>query len=178
MKGFLAAISAVAVLTTIGWPATAQNQGEASSQLVERTVTALPNRDTQIGIYVNVRPDCSSGPLPTIRLASPPSSGNVVVKNGKVKATNYKACLALEVPAERTAPSAERSPSVDPADGGGKPDLGTRTHRQRVETKAGPAGFASNRPVPNKILRMRMGKRRRTSSPARCQRSNVWTAKR
>jgi hypothetical protein len=99
MKGFLAAISAVAVLTTIGWPATAQNQGEASPQLVERTVTALPNRDTQIGIYLNVRPDCSSGPLPTIRLASPPSSGNVVVKSGKVKATNYKACLALEVPA-------------------------------------------------------------------------------
>ena len=27
------------------------------------------------------------------------ASGKVVVKTGKVKATNYKACLALEVPA-------------------------------------------------------------------------------
>jgi len=59
----------------------------------------LPDKDTQIGLYLNVRPDCTSGPLPTIRLASPPSSGKVVVRTGKVKATNYKACLALEVPA-------------------------------------------------------------------------------
>ena len=68
-------------------------------QMVERSVKAAPNKDTQIGVYLNVLPDCSSGPLPTIRLASPPSSGKVVVKSAKVKATNYKACLALEVPA-------------------------------------------------------------------------------
>jgi len=46
-----------------------------------------------------VRADCTSGPLPTIRLVSPPTSGKVVVKTANVKATNYKACLALEVPA-------------------------------------------------------------------------------
>jgi hypothetical protein len=66
---------------------------------VERSVKALPNKDTQIGVYLNVRADCTSGPLPTIRLVSPPTSGKVVVKTAKVKATNYKACLALEVPA-------------------------------------------------------------------------------
>ena len=66
---------------------------------VERSVKALPNRDTQIGVYLNVLPDCTSGPLPTIRLASPPAVGKVVVKTAKAKATNYKACLALEVPA-------------------------------------------------------------------------------
>lgn len=59
----------------------------------------IANRDTQIGIYLNVLPDCTSGPLPTIRLASPPLAGKVVVKSAKAKATNYKACLALEVPA-------------------------------------------------------------------------------
>jgi len=69
------------------------------SRTVERTVKSVPNRDTQIGVYLNVQPDCTSGPLPTIRLVSPPASGKVVVKNAKVKATNYKACLALEVPA-------------------------------------------------------------------------------
>jgi hypothetical protein len=68
-------------------------------QMVERSVKAAANKDTQIGVYLNVLPDCTSGPLPTIRLASPPSSGKVVVKTAKVKATNYKACLALEVPA-------------------------------------------------------------------------------
>lgn len=66
---------------------------------VERTVKSAPNRAIQVGLYVNVLPDCTSGPLPTIRLLSPPVAGKVVVKTAKVKATNYKACLALEVPA-------------------------------------------------------------------------------
>jgi hypothetical protein len=72
---------------------------QSQSQTVERSVKALANKDTQIGLYLNVRADCTSGPLPTIRLASPPTSGKVVVKTANVKATNYKACLALEVPA-------------------------------------------------------------------------------
>jgi hypothetical protein len=68
---------------------------------VERAFKALSNKDTQIqiAVYLNVREDCTSGPLPAIRLLSPPASGKVVVKTAKVKATNYKACLALEVPA-------------------------------------------------------------------------------
>jgi hypothetical protein len=72
---------------------------QGAVQTVERSVKAVPNKDTQIGVYLNVLPDCTSGPLPTIRLVSPPSSGKVVVKTAKAKATNYKACLALEVPA-------------------------------------------------------------------------------
>jgi hypothetical protein len=71
----------------------------AQTQLIERSVKTAPNKDTQIGVYLNVLPDCTSGPLPTIRLAVPPASGKVVVRTAKVKATNYKACLALEVPA-------------------------------------------------------------------------------
>ena len=66
---------------------------------MERTVKSAPNRAIQVGLYVNVLPDCTSGPLPTIRLLNPPIAGKVVVKTAKVKATNYKACLALEVPA-------------------------------------------------------------------------------
>src|SRR6516162_7906588 len=93
--------TALSALVVVGWSAvaTAQAPVQAPAQVVERTVKALPNRDAQIGVYVNVLPDCSSGPLPTIRLVSPPAAGKVVVKNAKAKATNYKACLALEVPA-------------------------------------------------------------------------------
>ena len=72
---------------------------QAGVQVVERSVKTVPNKDTQIGVYLNVLPDCTSGPLPTIRLASPPASGKVVLKTAKMKATNYKSCLALEVPA-------------------------------------------------------------------------------
>jgi hypothetical protein len=89
---------AYALAVVAGWAGTATAQ-EAPAQLIERTVKALPNKDTQIGLYVNVLSDCTSGPLPTIRLASPPAAGKVVVKTAKAKATNYKACLALEVPA-------------------------------------------------------------------------------
>ena len=70
-----------------------------TEKTVERSVSAVPNKDTRIGVYLNVLPDCTSGPLPTIRLVSPPTAGKVVVKTAKAKATNYKACLALEVPA-------------------------------------------------------------------------------
>ena len=97
MKGVYFAILAAAAAGSAA--AGAQNQPPAAPQVVERTVKALANKDAQIGLYLNVKPDCTSGPLPTIRLASPPASGRVVVKTGKVKATNYKACLALEVPA-------------------------------------------------------------------------------
>src|SRR6266581_1413999 len=87
---------AIALLMGSIVPAAAQAPTETT---VERSVRTLPNRDTQIGIFLNVLPDCTSGPLPTIRLVSPPTAGKVVVKTAKAKATNYKACLALEVPA-------------------------------------------------------------------------------
>jgi hypothetical protein len=93
MRGILPLAAAMAIL------AGGTDLALAQTQSVERSVRTAPNKDTQIGVYLNVLPDCTSGPLPTIRLASPPNSGKVVVKTAKVKATNYKSCLALEVPA-------------------------------------------------------------------------------
>ena len=49
-------------------------------------------------MYVNVRPDCTSGPLPSIQLTSPPENSKVTLKQAQVTATNYKQCLALQVP--------------------------------------------------------------------------------
>ena len=71
----------------------------AEVRTVESLVRAQPGKDVRIGVYVNVRRDCTSGPLPGIRLSKPPANGKVVVKKGKVTATNYKQCLALQVPA-------------------------------------------------------------------------------
>ena len=59
---------------------------------VERSVKVLPNKDTQIGIYLNVLPDCTSGPLPTIRLVNPPTAGKVLVKTAKAKASRGTWC--------------------------------------------------------------------------------------
>src|SRR5262245_1456139 len=71
----------------------------ASAQTVEGTAQGEANKDIRIGVYVNIQPDCTSGPLPTIRLAGPPAHGKVTVKKGNVDATDYKQCLALSVPA-------------------------------------------------------------------------------
>lgn len=70
----------------------------AQEETVERTVKGPPDKDIRLGVYVNVKPDCSSGPLPTIRLITQPAHGKVSVKKGNVSATNYKQCLALEAP--------------------------------------------------------------------------------
>jgi len=66
---------------------------------VERDLKAAPGRDERVGIFTSIRPDCTSGPLPAIRLANPPAHGTVTVKRGTFKATNFKECLATEVPA-------------------------------------------------------------------------------
>jgi hypothetical protein len=50
---------------------------------------AQRNTDIRVGVYVNVRPDCTSGPLPSIQLTSPPENGRVTVKKAKVTTTNY-----------------------------------------------------------------------------------------
>ena len=69
-----------------------------ASSTVERNAKGVAGKPIQVGIYLNVQPDCSSGPLPSIRLVTPPGNGTVTIKRGKVSATNYKQCLALEVP--------------------------------------------------------------------------------
>jgi hypothetical protein len=52
--------------------------------------------------------------------------------------------LAVEVPTNRAAPSAERPPSINPSNSQGEPDLGTGAHCQRVETEVRHPGFASH----------------------------------
>jgi hypothetical protein len=71
----------------------------AQGRVVEREVKAAPGHDARVGIYTDIKPDCTSGPLPAIRLAVPPAHGAVTVKRGTLKATNLKQCLAAEVPA-------------------------------------------------------------------------------
>jgi hypothetical protein len=65
---------------------------------VERSAKGPTAKSIQIGVYLNVLPDCTSGVLPALRLITSPSNGTISIKRGKVTATNYKQCLALEVP--------------------------------------------------------------------------------
>ena len=79
--------------------APAQQPLAQAQQPVERTAAGESGKDIRVGVYINVRPDCTPGPLPTIRLATPPAHGKVTVKKANFNATNYKQCLALDSPA-------------------------------------------------------------------------------
>jgi hypothetical protein len=85
---------ALAVLACL--PAVA---AQAQGNVAERELKAAPGRDLRVGVYTEIRPDCTSGPLPAIRLATQPAHGAVTVKRGTFRATNFKQCLATEAPA-------------------------------------------------------------------------------
>jgi hypothetical protein len=68
-------------------------------QVTERAVKAQAGKETRIAVFLSVKSDCTSGPLPTIKLQLAPTRGKVSIKNAKVRATNLKNCLAIEVPA-------------------------------------------------------------------------------
>ena len=70
----------------------------AEEQTVERELKAQAGREIRVGTYVSIRPDCTSGPLPAIRLVENPANGAVTVRSGKIWATNVRQCLAVEVP--------------------------------------------------------------------------------
>jgi hypothetical protein len=74
-------------------------QDQPPAQTVDRSAKGPTAKSIQVGVYLNVQPDCTSGTLPAIRLVDPPANGTLSIKRGKVTATNYKQCLALEVPA-------------------------------------------------------------------------------
>lgn len=76
----------------------ALSSSAVAQQVVERTAKGQPGKDIRIGVYINIEPDCTSGPLPALRLVGKPQNGAVIIKRGRVTGTNYKHCLALEVP--------------------------------------------------------------------------------
>jgi hypothetical protein len=87
-----------AVLLCIGVLA-ARAQGDVQSGVIEHQFQVASGRDVRVGIFTDIRPDCTPGPLPAIRLAAAPAHGTVIVKRATLKATNLKQCLAVEVPA-------------------------------------------------------------------------------
>jgi hypothetical protein len=65
---------------------------------VERELKAAPGKDARAAVFANIKSDCTAGPLPAIKLVARPAHGALNVKRGNLKLTNYKQCLATEVP--------------------------------------------------------------------------------
>lgn len=71
----------------------------AQSQTIERQYKTKPETNINVGIFTSIHKDCTAAPLPVIRLVVPPAHGKVVVKQGRLRATNLKQCLGAELPA-------------------------------------------------------------------------------
>jgi hypothetical protein len=89
---------AALTLPSAAFAQTAPDATAPNTTTVERSAKGPTAKAIQVGVYLNVQPDCSSGNLPALRLVTPPANGTITIKRGKVTATNYKQCLALEVP--------------------------------------------------------------------------------
>lgn len=83
------------IFVLFGLPAAAFGQ----SQTIERQYKTQPNTNINVGIFSSIHKDCTAAPLPVIRLVAPPAHGKVVVKQGRVRATNLKQCLGADLPA-------------------------------------------------------------------------------
>jgi hypothetical protein len=71
--------------------------GVASAQgnSAYRSVDAVAGKSERLGVYGNVQKDCTSGPLPTIRVLSPPKHGELNVRGGTLKEGRIARCPKL-----------------------------------------------------------------------------------
>lgn len=90
---FALLLFAIALLPT--FPQGAAGQVRTASRQYKGT----PLTDINVGVFASIRKNCTAGPPPTIRLATPPVHGQLTVKQGHVRATNLRQCLATDLPA-------------------------------------------------------------------------------
>lgn len=86
-------------LTSICFLLTPSLAALAQPQTIDRQIKGRPDTNINAGIFASVRQDCTAGPLPVICLMTPPAHGKVTMKQGRLRATNLKQCLGVEVPA-------------------------------------------------------------------------------
>lgn len=71
---------------------------QQSAHIIERSIVVEAGKVVRIGAYFNVKPNCTTGPVPVLRLAEQPQAGRVVIKRANIRVTNAGECLSAEVP--------------------------------------------------------------------------------
>ncbi len=95
MKPSATTISPLAcVLVLFGTAALAQTNS------AHRSTEAVAGKSHRLGVYGTVQKDCTSGPLPTVRVLTPPKHGELNVRSGKLKAGRITRCPRLEAAAQ------------------------------------------------------------------------------
>jgi hypothetical protein len=68
--------------------------GLAQSNSAYRSADAVAGKAERLGVYGNVQKDCTSGPLPTVRVVTPPKHGELNVRSGTLKVGRITRCKA------------------------------------------------------------------------------------
>lgn len=72
----------------------------AQGEKVYRSADAVTGKTVRLGIYANVSKECTNGPLPEVKVVTPPKYGSLSVRSGNLKAGVVPRCPTLEVPAQ------------------------------------------------------------------------------
>jgi hypothetical protein len=72
----------------------------AQSNSAHRSADVVSGKQHRLGAYGNVQKNCTSGPLPTIRVVTPPKHGELNIRSGKLKAGRISRCPSLEPTAQ------------------------------------------------------------------------------
>jgi hypothetical protein len=72
----------------------------AQTNSAHRSADVVAGKPHRLGVYGNVQKDCTSGPLPTVRVVTPPKHGELNVRSGKLKAGRISRCPKLEPTAQ------------------------------------------------------------------------------
>ena len=72
----------------------------AQSNSAHRSADVVAGKSHRLGVYGNVQKDCTSGPLPTVRVVTAPKHGELNVRSGKLKPGRISRCPKLEATAQ------------------------------------------------------------------------------
>lgn len=72
----------------------------AQENKVYRSADAVTGKSARLGVYANVSKECTTGPLPEIKVVTPPKHGSLSVKTGNLKPGAVPRCPNLEVPVQ------------------------------------------------------------------------------
>jgi hypothetical protein len=93
----------------------------AQSNSAHRSADVVAGKSHRLGVYGNVQKDCTSGPLPTVRVMTAPKHGELNVRSGKLKAGRISRCPKLEATAQgvfyKANPTYKGADEVRPASG-------------------------------------------------------------
>jgi uncharacterized membrane protein len=100
MKEELNMFRAAAIAAALAGSLAMSGGSLAQTNNAYRSAEAVAGKPHRIGAYGNVQKDCTSGPLPTIKVLTPPKHGELNVRSGTLKTGRITRCPSLAAKAQ------------------------------------------------------------------------------